>query len=141
MKKKKVEFKLLSVKGHQLYEQSIKTQGIERAIEILYNVRRDPRMQMVGVVDENGRQHLVGNVIPMEKLEALNRTPLMSSWDHLTIGMLLYKVKEDPSKHVVQVNARDPIYVLIGKGDVVLDPLMNQVFPPVRQQTHSAIER
>jgi len=37
--------------------------------------------------------------------------------------------------HVVQVDCRDPIYVLIGKGDVVLDPLMNQIFPPVATRT------
>jgi len=136
MKQKKVAMKMLSVKGHQLFENPIHTQGKERAIEILYNVRRhNPGSQMVGFMDESGKKYFVGNVLPKAKVDALNRTPDLSSWDHLTIGMMKYKIEQDPSLHVVQVDCRDPIYVLIGKGDVVLDPLMNQIFPPVATRT------
>ena len=132
MKQKKVVIKMLSVKGHQLIENPIHTQGKDRAIEILYNVRRNnPNTQMVGFIDEVGRKHFVGNVLSNEKLLALHNGPSGSTWDHLTLGMMKYRVEQDPSMHVVQVNAKDPIFVLIGKGDVVMDPLMNQIFPPV----------
>ena len=134
MKQKKVAIKMLSVKGHQLYENTIHTQGTDRAIEILYNMRRNPAAQMVGFIDETGRKHVVGNVLPAAKLDALHHSPNVSTWDHLTLGMMKYKTEQDPSMHVVQVNSRDPIYVLIEKGDIVMDPLMNQIFPPVTTQ-------
>ena len=141
MKKQKVSMKLLLVRGHQICEQAIKTDGTERGLEILYNLRRNAGLQMVGLADANGKKYYIGNVVPMEKLQQLNATPNMSSWDHLTIGMLKYKVETDPTKHVVQVNAKDPIWTLIDAGDVVMDPLMNQVFPPVKPHiTHKGRE-
>ncbi|MBQ4472319.1 MAG: hypothetical protein II942_03665 [Alphaproteobacteria bacterium] len=132
MKKKKVDIKLLLVRGHQLCEQPIKTSGVERGIEILYNMRRNVNCQMVGVVDADGKKYFVGNVLSAQKVEALHRSPQMSTWDHLVLGMLRYKTQVDPTKHIVQVNAKDPIFVLLDKGDVVLDPLMNQIFPPTK---------
>ncbi len=132
MKQKKVAIKMLSVKGHQLFENPIHTQGRERAIEILYNVRQhNPASQMVGFIDETGRKYFVGNVLSNKKVQALHNDPSGSTWDHLTLGMLKYQVEHDPTKHVVRVNGKDPIFVLIGAGDIVLDPLMNQIFPPV----------
>ena len=136
MKKKKVDIKLLFVKGHQLCEQPIKTSGADRGIEILYNMRRNVNSQMVGMMDANGKKYFVGNVLSTEKVEELHRSPNMSTWDHLVLGMLRYKIQMDPSKHIVVVNAKDPIFVLLDRGDIVLDPLMNQIFPPVR--THMA---
>ena len=133
--KQKITLKLLSVKGHQLLENAIKTQDLNRGFEILFNMRRNARTQMVGMMDSNGKKYFVGNVIPREKLTALCASPEGSTWDHLTLGIMKYKVEHDASLHVVQVNARDPIYVLIGKGDVVLDPLMNQIFPPIHHKT------
>ncbi len=108
MKQKKVTIKILSVKGHQLYENVIHTQGKDRAIEILYNMRRNPATQMVGFVDESGKQYFVGNVLPKAKVDALDHTPTLSIWDHLTLAMMKYKIEHDPSLHVVQVDCRDP---------------------------------
>ena len=141
MKTRKIELKLLQVRGHQLMASTIKTHDINRGIEILYNLRRNVNTQTVGLVDANGKQYFVGNVVTPEKLKMLRATPTLSTWDHLTLGMLQYKITEDPTKSVVQVNSKDPIFVLINKEDVVFDPLMNQIFPPVRSKhQHSGRE-
>ena len=133
--KQKVSIKLLSVRGHQLMENRIQTNGNERAFEILHNLRRNSHIQMVGMIDEHGKKYIVGNYVPKEKLLALHKGPNLSSWDHLIVGTLKYKIEEDPTRYVAQVNAKDPIFVLMNKGDIVLDPLMNQIYPPVRPTT------